>query len=126
MDNQDALARQVDLLSRTYPGRLALSLKEACLALGIKPKTYHYRASRGDYAMPTRRQGGRLVVLLEDVARAALELPPIDAVPPAAPAVEQLASRRGRPSNIEKLEAARAGVTVAELRARRAGEEARR
>lgn len=124
--NQDALARQVELLSRAYPGRLTLTVGEGCAALSIRKKTFFVRAARGRAPFPVRKQGHRYVVLIEDLARAALGLPVVEPRPePAAPGLEQqVGGRRGRPSNTEKLEAARLGVTVAELRARRAGREA--
>jgi hypothetical protein len=76
------------------------------------------------------RAGGRLVVPIVDVARAALGLPPAHAADPqkilqgkkgAAASAE--ARRRGRPRREEEEQAARRGLTVKELRARQGAKE---
>lgn len=133
MDNKDeAFARQLDLLARAYPGRLTLTLEEACAALSTKIKTFRHRRERGEEPFPVRFVGGRLVARVDDVARAAVELPG-KRVPSGRPRraratpVEKVVEppRRGRPSRKEEREAERLGVSVAELRRRRAGGEPR-
>lgn len=131
MDIDPRLKLHVDLLARAFPGRLALPLKTACNAIGIMPKTYRNRRLQGVAPFPARRVGGngKLVVLIEDVARAALDLQklPADALPHQLAAGQNLGGVRrgaGRPTRQEQAEASRQGLTVKELRARRAGDAA--
>lgn len=123
--HENSLLRQLDLLARAYPGRLTLTLGEACTAVGIKPKTFRTRRAAGNPPFVARQQGGLTVVLVEDVARAVLGLPSIDDDLPAS-AVVTPTYRRGRPRRSEELEAKRRGITVAELRAQRTAGEAQR
>lgn len=121
--DQDVFTRQIELLTRAYPGRLTLTLDEACAAVNLRKKTFFDRVSRGDLPLPARRQGGKLVVLIEDVARAALGLPAVKVTPRPTQMPARPVQRRGRHRHEEKDEAARQGITVSELRAQRAGGE---
>lgn len=123
MINSDDVARQVDILARAFPGQLVLPVKQACQAVGMARQTFFNKRWQGSDPFPVHRQGGRLVVLLEDVARAAVAL---GATPTAQPdptlsasarAAAAIPARRGRPSRKEEAAAAAVGLTVSEYRA---------
>jgi len=123
------IERQLELLTRAFPGRLVLPIEVACNAVGIAKKTYFNRRLERRAPFPARRQGGKLVVFIEDLARAAADLyasgdAQIDERRRDLGRLGAAASKqpgRGRPTNEERAAAAAAGLTVRELRARRAG-----
>lgn len=122
LSSEKEIERQVDLLARAFPGRVCIPLAAACHAIGMARKTFFNRRLDGNPPFIARRAGGRLVVPIVDVARAALGLPP--ALTPDPQKIEQgrrgaqaSAERGGRPTRGEEEEAARAGLTVKELRA---------
>lgn len=81
LPDHDALfAAAMVALAAQYPGRFALSPGEALLVLpGPQPEhpdeAARQRRSEGSYPFRTRRIGGRLMVLLTDVAEALLSAP---------------------------------------------------
>lgn len=124
------IERQVDLLARAFPGQLCIPLASSCHAIGMARKTYFNLRLEGRAPFIARRVGGRLVVPIVDVARAVIGLPPALAADPQkieqgkkGAAASATARRVGRPSRVEEEEAARLGLTVKELRARRRGNE---
>ncbi len=128
LSSEKEIERQVDLLARAFPGQVCIPLAAACHAISMARKTFFNRRLEGNPPFTARRAGGRLVVPIVDVARAALGLPPALAADPAkilqgkkGAAASAAARRRGRPTREEEEEAARAGLTVKELRARQRG-----
>lgn len=129
LSSEKEIERQVDLLARAFPGQVCIPLAAACHAIGMARKTFFNRRLEGNPPFTARRAGGRLVVPLVDVARAALGLPPALAADPAKilqgkmGAAASAARRVGRPTRLEEEEAARLGLTVKELRARQCAKE---
>lgn len=48
--------------------RMTLSLEEACAEIGIKATTGANQISAGTFPMPTRKEGGKRVVDIRDLA----------------------------------------------------------
>lgn len=110
----------VEFVSVFCGGQLRLPLARACKLAGLHPQSIKNARvdSRRSLPLPIARIGARLYVNAADLfnflgGEAAFPggAAPVSPPPPPAPAL-----RRGAPSAAEKAEAARRGLTVAQLR----------
>ena len=99
-----------------FPGRLWLTLGEACTAISLAKKTYHDLDHDRRPFPASKRPGSNLwLVHIDDLeaACAAIAPPLHDAPRRSMPAISR---RSGRPTNKEREKARRKGLTVAQMR----------
>ena len=118
--------RMREQLAAAHPGRLFLTLNDACAAIGIAQKTLRNWRSCGVTPLKISRVGQKRLVAITDLAEAAARIALGEDVkaPPRprrmggegkADVITQ--ERRGRPSNVERAAAKALGLTVPQLRA---------
>lgn len=132
----DEAARQV---AAAFPGQALVSVDAAGRFVGIARGTTRNQISEGRFPLPTiKRTRLRFVptaaiaqYLAERLAEAGIEpmarldMPAVPTQPAPTqiePQRERIPGQKGRYRNSEKIEAARLGISVAELRRRAAGE----
>lgn len=113
----DDFGVNLDLLARSFPGRLGLRLDEATGAVSMSVAWWHGLASRGKPPFPAHLEGNKRVVRLVDLARFMSDrASPVEiAIPtPPAPRLDEVdgAPRHGRPTRDEERRARELGYTT--------------
>ena len=116
----DVLAAQMRAqLSAAHPGKLFLTLPDACAAIGIAQKTLANWRSGGVTPLKISRVGQKRLVAVTEVAEVAARVALGEEVKaPARPRPADVPphERRGRPSNQERSAAKARGMTVTQFR----------
>jgi hypothetical protein len=81
----------LDLLMKTYPGRILLTVDETACACGLAPGTIRTRLSRKTFPVVHRKEGDKTMFHIEAVARYIDGLPSVGA------------RGRGRPRKVEAI-----------------------
>lgn len=62
------MASSMFFLAAQFDGRVVLTLEEACAAIGIATKTGYNLLSAGNFPLPHRKTGKRVLIDVRDVA----------------------------------------------------------
>lgn len=100
-------------------GRFEVRLQDACRLLGINYQTACNQRNRGVFPIPvTKRSRNNVVVKIDDLYRYVY---PAQAVSVTIPKPALTVGRRGKPRKEEVAEAQKLGLSVPQLRRRKAG-----
>lgn len=65
---KDGYRENLELLSKLYPDKAALDVKETAAVLGVSPKTVYEQVNNGKNPLPAKKIGGKIVVPIAKLA----------------------------------------------------------